>query len=602
MTRRGLRPDAFPYVITEGNMLITVRRRMALTTATALAAFGLATAASAGQTAGQHAALDPALRSVHGTVSVIVQGAGEAARRAVSWMGGRVTHDLPLIDGFSAEVPAGDVGRIASVPGVRAVSLDGTMHVQAAGGSDPDSLPSVYRKVVRADDLAAAGGNGQGVTVALIDTGVTPMPDLAGRIVQVTTDPLGLTTASCVDFTASSSCDDEYGHGTFIAGLIAGNGSSSGGQYVGTAPGARILSVKIAGRDGSADVSDVLAAIQWVVSFKDSYGIKVLNLSLGTDSTQSYRVDPLNYAVERAWQSGIAVVVSAANRGPAAGTISKPADDPYVITVGATDDMGTSGLGDDTLPNFSSRGPTAADGLAKPDVVAPGAHLVSLAAPGAAITSLFPPGMPAPYRRGSGTSFATAVVSGVVADMLSLQPGLTPDRVKFELTSTAHATNASSDPMAIGSGVVDGYAALFDAPAGLADQGLTPGDGSGSIELQPRRRPRRGGRAPVGDRRPGRGHRPAQPLGPALLGGRGVDRLELVRLELVRLELVRVELVRVELVRVELVRRHRLDRLELVRVELVRVELVRLELVRRLGPVTPAAGPAVAAKQGNGEA
>ena len=118
------------------------------------------------------------------------------------------------------------------------------------------------------------------------------------------------------------------------------------------------------------------------MSFKDRYGIKVLNLSLGTDSTQSYRVDPLNYAVEKAWDSGIAVVVAASNRGPDAGTISKPGDDPLVITVGAVDDMGTPGLSDDELPDFSSHGPTAADGLAKPDLAAPGAHIVSLRAPG----------------------------------------------------------------------------------------------------------------------------------------------------------------------------------------------------------------------------
>src|SRR5581483_4354015 len=180
-----------------------------------------------------------------------------------------------------------------------------------------------------------------------------------------------------------------------------------------------------------------------------------LNLSLGTDSTQSYRIDPLDYAVEQAWKAGITVVVAASNRGPGAGTISKPADDPFVLTVGAVDDNGTVTTADDSVPDFSSRGPTAADGLAKPDVVAPGAHLVSLAAPGATITQEFPPvGMPAPYRRGSGTSFATGVVSGLVADMLSANPSWTPDRVKYALMSTA-APDASSDRMADGDGLGD---------------------------------------------------------------------------------------------------------------------------------------------------
>jgi serine protease AprX len=278
--------------------------------------------------------------------------------------------------------------------------------------------------------------------------------------------------------TDEPTCDDSYGHGTFMAGIIAGNGAASAGKYVGMAPAAKVLSVKIAGATGASDVSTIIAAIQWVVSFKAQYGIGVLNLSLGTDSTQSYSVDPLDYAVERAWQSGIVVNVAASNRGPAAGTISDPANDPFVLTVGAIDDKGTNGFGDDVLPNFSGRGPTS-DGMAKPDVAAPGAHIVSLAAPGASVTTQFPSTMAAPYRRGSGTSMATAVVSGLVAQMLSLQPTLTPDRVKYELTSTAHP-DASSDVMAVGTGVVDGSSALNAAP-GLANVGVPPSTGTGSI-------------------------------------------------------------------------------------------------------------------------
>jgi len=218
-----------------------------------------------------------------------------------------------------------------------------------------------------------------------------------------------------------------------------------------------------------------------VVSFKDRYGIKVLNLSLGTDSTQSYRVDPLNYAVERAWDSGITVVVAASNNGPAAGTISKPGDDPLVVTVGAVDDMGTPALADDQLPDFSSRGPTAADGLAKPDVVAPGAHVVSLRAPGSAIDTQFPTYVDGSYRKGSGTSMSTGVVSGAVALMLQANPNLTPDRIKYSLTSTARAA-ASNDRMAVGAGVIDAYGALR-APAGVANQNVPRSNGLGSLDL-----------------------------------------------------------------------------------------------------------------------
>jgi serine protease AprX len=207
----------------------------------------------------------------------------------------------------------------------------------------------------------------------------------------------------------------------------------------------------------------------------------VLNLSLGTDSTQDWRVDPLNYAVERAWAAGMTVVVAASNEGPDPGTITKPADDPWVVTVGATDDRGTAGLDDDQLPDFSGHGPTA-HGLAKPDVAAPGAHVISLRAPGSTIDTQFPWYVDGSYRRGSGTSMATGVVSGAVALMLQANPGFTPDRVKHALAATAKDA-ASSDPMAVGAGVVDVEAAAYSAPTGVANQGLVRSNGQGSLAL-----------------------------------------------------------------------------------------------------------------------
>jgi serine protease AprX len=314
----------------------------------------------------------------------------------------------------------------------------------------------------------------------LVDTGVADVPDLAGRVLPVVDDITGAVTA-CQNLSGEEGCQDSYGHGTFIAGLIAGNGASSAGRWKGAAPEANLVSVKIAGRDGAADVSQVIAAIQWTVSFKDRYGIRVLNLSLGTDSTQSYRVDPLNYAVEKAWDAGIVVVVSASNRGPGAGTISKPGDDPLVVTVAATDDMGTVGLGDDRMPDFSSRGPTAADGLPKPDVAAPGAHMVSLRAPGSEIDTRFTNYVDGAYRLGSGTSMATGVVSGVVAAMVQADPLSVPDRVKYALMSTARKA-ATEDRNAVGAGVVDAQAAAFTAPPGLANQGVVRSTGMGSLD------------------------------------------------------------------------------------------------------------------------
>jgi serine protease AprX len=427
------------------------------------------------------ATVDPALHGLTGSVNVVVQGA-RSAESAVTGMGGRITHDLPLIGGFSATVPARQIDRIARLPGVTSITDDAKMKVMTASPTMGESGPrpaDVYQQVVHANDLRAAGDTGRDVTVALIDTGVTPMADTSSRLVSVTPDSQGADPANCVNFTGDGTCNDEYGHGTFIAGLIAGTGAASDGQYSGVAPNAKILSVKIAGADGFADVSTVIAAIQWVVAFKTTYNIKVLNLSLGTDGAQTYQLSPLDFAVEKAWQSGIVTVVAASNLGPGSSTIDKPADDPFVITVGAVDDNGTTSLSDDNVPPWSARGPTAADGLAKPDVVAPGVGLVSLAAPGASITTQFPPAMAAPYRQGSGTSMSTAIVSGLVADILSADPGWSPDRVKFALTSTA-SPDASSDPMAVGAGVVNGYAAL-SAPAGLANQGIPASTGHGSL-------------------------------------------------------------------------------------------------------------------------
>ncbi|MCA1726700.1 MAG: S8 family serine peptidase, partial [Actinobacteria bacterium] len=257
-----------------------------------------------------------------------------SARAAVTRAGGTVTRDLAIVRGVAARVPALALAALRTDTGVISVTPNSAIRVAANPGSEnPATVKSVFVREINADRLWTEGIDGTGVRVALIDTGVSPGPDLAGRLVAVPDPNGGGGTAECVNLSGEDSCADSYGHGTFMAGLIAGSGASSGGEYRGVAPGSQVVSVKIAGRDGSADVSKVLAAIQWVVSFKDQLGIRVLNLSLGTPSRADYRHDPLNFAVERAWLSGIVVVVSASNRGPDARTISKPADDPLVLTV-----------------------------------------------------------------------------------------------------------------------------------------------------------------------------------------------------------------------------------------------------------------------------
>ena len=439
---------------------------------------------AAARGAGGAVEVDPALSSITGgDVNLIVRarpGAVREAVRAVTGAGGSVTKPLPIVDGFAATVPASELGTLSRVASIYTLTLD--RKVAVAEGGNPETPNSVYRKVVKADSVNNAGYKGQGITVAVVDTGITEVADLSGRIVDVSNGGLLGGTSPCKNFSGEATCDDSYGHGTFIAGIIAGNGAASGGAWKGVAPQAKLLSVKIAGRTGAADVSTLLAALQWIVSYRIAYNIKVLNLSLGTNGTQSYRTDPLNYAVEKAWDAGIVVVVSAGNLGPQPGTISKPGDDPWVITVGATDDQGTNGLGDDTLPNFSAHGPTAADGVAKPDVAAPGGHIVSLRAPGSEIDARFPNYIDGAYRKGSGTSMSAAVVSGTAALMLQRNPSWTPNRVKYALAQTTRQA-ASNDQMAVGSGIVDAYAAAFSAPAGTANAGLDRSSGLGSLDM-----------------------------------------------------------------------------------------------------------------------
>jgi serine protease AprX len=404
-------------------------------------------------------------------VAVIVQSAGgsRAAREAVESVGGKIGFDLPIVDGVSGTVPARALPELRSMPGVLVspdakVGFDGRAATTArpSANSNAEWIP----RIVNAKRLWNEGIHGRSVTVALLDTGVYAQhPDLGNRVIH------------CEDFSherlTDAHCDDTFGHGTFMAGLMAGNGNSSNGTYVGTAPRARIVSVKVAGFDGSTDISKILAGIQWIVAHKDTYGIRVLNLSLGSDSGQDYRLSPLDFAVERAWQAGIVAVVSAGNSGPKAQTVHKPGDDPYVVTVGASNDEGTQSVKDDRVPVFSSRGPTRANGFVKPDVVAPGVKTVSLRSPGSAIDQKY--GSDARvgqhYFRGTGTSMSTAVTSGVAALILDRRPRLDPDQVKFRLKETTRRI-VDRDPNAAGKGLIDAYAAATSRTSSRANQNI----------------------------------------------------------------------------------------------------------------------------------
>ena len=417
--------------------------------------------------------VDTAVTASTGLARVVVQavpGSLDEARADVLAIGGEVGASLPIIDGFAAAVPAARAAALSASRAIRAVTPDSSVRFNVVSYTDTGTASS-FTKSSGATQAWTQGRLGAGVGVAVIDTGISPINDLSGRVV------------SGPDLSGEGTLVDTYGHGTVMAGVIGGSGADSagnaGGAYTGVAPKATLVGVKVAGRNGAADVSTMLAAMHWVSAYKDQFNIRVLNLSWGTPSTQSPSVDPLNYAVQRLWQQGIVVVVSAGNAGPSSTTIAKPADDPVALTVGAFDDKGTESLSDDSLPAWTSRGPTA-QGLTKPDVVAPGRLVVSTRSPGSTVEgenpkALFPPS----YIRGSGSSQAAAVTSGLVALLLEARPGLTPDQVKSILMRTASSMGRSAYDQ--GAGRVQLGAALA-ADAGPAKWQSVAASGLGSLE------------------------------------------------------------------------------------------------------------------------
>jgi len=381
--------------------------------------------------------------------------AGESDLNVARSAGAVVRRRYSELNGYAADVPAGTIRNLARARGVSRVSYD----------QEVRSLNDLNFVTIGADVAGRAYGlDGSGVTVAVLDSGIAPHPDLGGRL---------LTEVEVVG--GEPGFADYYGHGTHVAGIIAGDGSSSseGSSFRklnGVAPGARLVSVRVLGADGSGAVSDVLAGIDWVISNKDLYEIRVLNISLGHPIDESYLTDPLCQAVERAWSAGIVVVVSAGNGGQLGyGTVGSPGDDPFVITVGASDNAGTASRADDLLSSFSSRGPTYLDHFVKPDLLAPGAGTISLRATGSTLDTAHPElrvkvgefrddpasaEQDSEYFRMSGTSMATPVVSGMVAIMIQADRSITPDTVKMRLMKSAEK-RPEYDIFSEGAGLAD---------------------------------------------------------------------------------------------------------------------------------------------------
>lgn len=362
--------------------------------------------------------------------TVVVTGLGDAAQ-AVRSAGGTVLRHLPLVHGVVARLSA------TSLPGF-AVTPDRPLSV--AGRRDTGTGTAVSART--ALGLGAADHQGAGVTIAVVDTGVADVPELAGRVrhLDVTGDGVG----------------DGYGHGTFVAALAAGSTH-------GVAPGASVLDVRVGHDDGTTSLSEVLTGLQLV---SEDPSVRVVNLSLSTDE----EVPPLLDGLEALWAEGDTVVVPAGNEGPGAGTVTSPGSDPTLLTVGALDGS--------EVADWSSQG---GHGLAKPDMVAPGAHLLSAGVPGSVIWNEHPTA-----RRGddelvgSGTSFSTALVSGAAAVALA-DRDLSPGQVKTLLTRSAD--RVAGPRRATGDGALD-LAAALDART-PRDMPAAAGGGSGSGDLDP---------------------------------------------------------------------------------------------------------------------
>lgn len=272
------------------------------------------------------------------------------------------------------------------------------------------------RRLVHADEIKEFGLTGKGITAAILDSGLSLHPDLRKRVIGFR------------DFLhEKTDCYDDYGHGTHVAGILGGNGTLSEGKYSGLAPGCSLLPVKILDGKGNGNCREVIRALEWVIRNKERYGIRIVNISVGS-AEQGGENEPLVRAVEAAWDAGLVVVAAAGNMGPKKGSITSPGSSKKVITVGSSDDEES----EKRLPGihfgYSGRGPTASC-IVKPEILAPGSGIVSC-------NSCFLSGK-SPYTVKSGTSMATPVVSGAVALLLERYPELTNLEIKMRIRECA---------------------------------------------------------------------------------------------------------------------------------------------------------------------
>jgi serine protease AprX len=425
----------------------------------------------------------------NGMVTVIVQHRQMPTSAHLKTMQGRgatIKSQFHTIRAVTMRVPVSMLAELAKDPNVAYITPDRPIRMAATNNEE-------FATAVEADIAASQFAlDGTGVGVAVVDSGISCYSDLrnASGVYRVV--------YSQSFIPGDTRTQDWYGHGTHVAGLIGGTGASSGtangyaAVYAGMAPNVNLINLRVLDQNGSGTDSQVIAAIEQAIALQSTYNIRVINMSLGRPIFESYTLDPVDQAVEAAWKAGIVVVVAAGNDGrdnsmgtDGFATIDVPGNDPAVITVGATLTMYTATRVDDVIASYSSKGPTLLDHIVKPDLVAPGNHMVSIRDGGSTLDVGYPQlqvapsnGATARYFQLSGTSMATPVVSGAVALMLQQSPSLTPDQVKARLMltawkgfgqytqSTATATGAAYsneyDLFTYGAGYLDIDAALND--------------------------------------------------------------------------------------------------------------------------------------------
>jgi serine protease AprX len=364
---------------------------------------------------------------------IVTTAHGATVAAAIRKAGGTLGRRLAAVDGQVALLPDAALLKLAELPQILSMAID-----RPIAGAMERTAATIGADWVR----ESLGFDGSGVGVAIIDSGVTNWhDDLAAERVR-----------HFVDFVSNLPvAHDGYGHGTHVAGIIAGSGYDSSGARRGIAPGANLVVLKVLDAAGDGHISDVIAAIDHAIGQRDRFNIRIINLSVAAGVYESYRTDPLTLAAKRATDAGIIVVTAAGNHGRGSrgqlqhGGISSPGNAPWVLTVGATNHQKTAARGDDTIAPFSSRGPTLIDRGMKPDVLAPGVGIESLADPGSTLFTSHPEARlqgsidtaSAPYFSLTGTSMAAPVVAGTIALMLEANPSLTPNLVKAILHYTA---------------------------------------------------------------------------------------------------------------------------------------------------------------------